>query len=63
MKIIELLIDPRGNAQLQTKGFEGASCKEGSKAIEKALGIVRSDIPTAELYNIEQPQQRQQQRS
>jgi Protein of unknown function (DUF2997) len=48
--IIEVIVSPNGEATLQTKGFSGSSCREASKALEQALGIVESDAPTAELH-------------
>lgn len=50
MKSIEIIIDPKGEVSIQTKGFNGASCKDASKALEEALGIVRSDTATPEMY-------------
>ena len=50
MKTIQIIIDPQGEIQLQTQGFSGQSCREASKPLEQALGLVRSDQPTAELY-------------
>jgi hypothetical protein len=53
LKTIEIIIDKAGNSSVQTKGFTGPSCRDASKAIEQALGIVESDTPTAQMY---QPQ-------
>ena len=47
---IQIIIDPQGEIRLETKGFAGASCKDASKALEQALGLVQSDKPTSELY-------------
>jgi hypothetical protein len=52
-KSIEVIVDAKGECSVQTKGFAGSSCRDASKALEKALGIVQSDTPTAEMY---QPQ-------
>ena len=49
-RIIEITISPTGEAVMQTKGFAGSSCREASKLIERALGVVQSDAPTAEMY-------------
>ena len=57
MKTIEVIVSPTGEAVVQTKGFTGAACRDASKALERALGIVQSDTPTAELY---QPQDTQE---
>jgi DUF2997 family protein len=50
MKTIEIIIDPGGEARLQTRGYAGASCREASKLLEQALGTVQSDTPTSEMY-------------
>ena len=47
---IEVTIRPTGETVVQTKGFTGSTCREASRALERALGIVQSDTPTAELY-------------
>lgn len=47
---IEVTISPTGEATVQTKGFTGPSCRDASRFVEQALGIVQSDTPTAELY-------------
>lgn len=61
MKTIEITIDTKGEVSVQTKGFSGASCKDASKALEEALGIVRSDTATPEMYqSATTPQQLQQ---
>jgi hypothetical protein len=40
----------QGECTVQTKGFTGSSCREASKFVEKALGVVVSDTPTAEMF-------------
>ena len=50
MKTIEIIINPAGEATVQTKGFTGSACRDASKAIERALGVVQSDNATAEMY-------------
>jgi hypothetical protein len=50
---IEVIVSPSGETTVQTKGFSGSSCREASRFIERALGVVQSDKPTAEMY---QPQ-------
>jgi hypothetical protein len=47
---IEVIISPTGDTSVQTKGFTGSTCRDASKALERALGIVQSDKPTAEMY-------------
>ena len=52
MKIIEIIVSPRGETRLETKGFTGASCQDASRFIENALGERLSDQPTAERYQV-----------
>jgi len=47
---IEIIINPKGESVIQTKGFAGSSCRDATKALEQALGAVQSDKATAEMY-------------
>ena len=38
MKIIEIIIDTKGNTTIETKGYTGATCRDASKFLEEALG-------------------------
>jgi hypothetical protein len=49
-KLIEVLIDEDGNIEVQTQGFSGASCKQATAELERALGKVTTDTVTAEYY-------------
>jgi hypothetical protein len=60
--IIEVTVSPSGETTVQTKGFAGSSCRDASKAIERALGIVESDTPTAEMHQTTSTPQNIQQR-
>jgi hypothetical protein len=46
MKSISIIVDKVGQVAIQTHGFDGQSCKDATKAMERALGIVLSDRPT-----------------
>ncbi len=37
-KIIEIIVSPKGDSRLETKGFAGEECREASQFIEAALG-------------------------
>lgn len=50
MKLIEIVISPAGETQLQTQGFQGSQCKAASAALEKALGLVTQEQRTTEFY-------------
>ena len=63
MKTIEITVSPKGETKIETKGFAGSSCREASRNLEQALGLVQGDAPTAELYQPQPVQTQQQQRS
>jgi len=46
--IIEVIISPKGETKIETRGFTGSSCQQ-------ALGAKVSEMPTAEFYQT-QPQ-------
>ena len=50
MKLIEIVISPAGETQLQTQGFQGSQCKAASAALEQALGLVTQNQRTTEYY-------------
>lgn len=56
MKTIELVVSPKGETTVTTKGFAGSSCREASKFLEQALGQRSSEVLTAE-FHASQPQQ------
>ena len=47
---IEVIISPDGSSRLQTKGIQGSSCRQGSRFLEQALGIVQCEQLTDEFY-------------
>jgi hypothetical protein len=49
-KIIEIIVSPTGETQLETKGFAGAECKEASKFVEEALGATAGEQMTGEFH-------------
>ena len=49
-QVIEVVVDPRGAATVQTRGFAGGECREASKFLEQALGRPTSEQLTAEFY-------------
>ena len=51
MKTIEIIVDQRGETRLETRGFQGSTCQDATRLLEKALGTVASDKPTAEFYS------------
>jgi hypothetical protein len=58
LKTIEVIVSPKGETKIETKGFVGSACKAASEALEKALGLKQSEQLTAEFYS-QQTQQQQ----
>ncbi len=56
-KVIEITVDPKGQATVQTRGFAGAECREASKFVEQALGQSTAESLTAEFHQGQQAQQ------
>lgn len=50
MKIIEIIVSPTGQTEVQTKGFSGSDCREASKFLEEALGQRVNETLTAEFH-------------
>lgn len=50
MKTIEIIVSPRGETRLQTRGFAGAECREASAFLENALGLPTAERLTDEFY-------------
>jgi len=53
-KIIEIIVSPKGETTVTTKGFAGSSCREASKFLEQALGQQTSEQLTAEFHQQQQ---------
>lgn len=49
-RTIEIVIGHDGKTTVQTHGFAGDSCREASKALERALGLVEHEQLTAEFH-------------
>ena len=62
-KIIEIIVSPKGETTVTTKGFTGASCREASKFIEQALGQRTGEQLTAEFHQSQPAGVQQQQRA
>ena len=61
-KIIRVIVGPRGETKVETKGFAGGECREASRFLEQALGQCVGEQLTAEFYQ-EQPAERRIQQS
>lgn len=47
---LEILVDPRGNTRVQSRGFAGPACREASRFLEEALGRRTAERLTAEFH-------------
>ena len=57
LRIIEMTVTPKGETSIQTKGYAGSDCLQGSKWLEQALGISVADKKTPEFYQQTQSEQ------
>ncbi len=55
-KTIEIIVSPKGETTVTTKGFIGAECREASKFLESALGQRLQETLTGEFYQTAQQQ-------
>jgi len=53
MTTIEIIVSRTGQTRVETKGFTGASCRQASEFLEKALGERTSEHLTPEFYQAE----------
>lgn len=60
-KIIEIIVSPKGETRLETKGFAGAECREASKFVEQALGVAAGEQLTTVFQQSHQFQHQNQQ--
>ena len=49
-RTIEIIVSPAGQTRITTRGYTGTACKDATRELERALGIIQSDSPTPELY-------------
>ncbi len=49
---IEVTVSPAGEIRIETRGFQGQACRNADAFLRSALGLVRSDQPTAEAYAV-----------
>ena len=59
-QIIEVIISPTGETQVQTNGFTGSSCRDASRFLEEALGARTGEQLTSEFFADQTVQQRAQ---
>jgi len=56
---IEVIVSPKGEATVQTKGFAGGECLQASKFLEDALGLASNDRKTADFFAVQQTEAQQ----
>ena len=56
MKEIAITVAADGSVTTQVKGIKGASCKTLTNQIEAALGRVKSNTATPEMFEKPQPE-------
>ncbi len=61
-RIIEVIVSPKGETKLQTKGYAGNECLQASKFLEQALGVTITESKTAEFYAAANNEQHVQQK-
>lgn len=61
MRIIEIIVSPTGQTNVQTKGFVGGECRDASKFLEEVLGQRVNETLTAEFHQAANQQVVQQQ--
>ena len=62
-KLIEIIVSPTGETNIETKGFSGSECREASKFIEQALGQRTDEQVTAEFHQSNVVRQESQQKT
>jgi hypothetical protein len=60
-RTIEVIVSPKGETRIETKGFTGTACRQASQSLEEALGLRQNETLTAEFYQQEAVQNRIQQ--
>jgi hypothetical protein len=49
-RTIEVIVSPKGETRIETRGFAGSSCQQASRFLEQALGTRAAEQLTAEFY-------------
>ncbi len=60
-KIIRVIVGPKGESRVETRGFSGDACRDASRFLEQALGKSINEQLTAEFYQDQPAEQRIQQ--
>jgi len=57
MKTIEITVTPNGQTKVETKGFEGNSCRQASEFLERALGPRTHEQLKSDFYAAQSEEQ------
>jgi hypothetical protein len=49
-RTIEVIVSPKGETKIETRGFAGSSCQAASRFLEQALGTRSAEQLTSEFY-------------
>jgi hypothetical protein len=49
-RLIEVIVSPKGEVMVQTRGYAGPDCLAASRFLEQALGVVAAEQKTAEFF-------------
>ena len=63
MKTIEIIVSPKGETTVTTRGFSGAGCRDASRSLEEALGQRIGEQLTAEFHQAQTTEQHHQHRA
>jgi hypothetical protein len=63
VKTIEILVSPKGETTVTTKGFLGVACRDASRFLEVALGQRTGESLTGEFHQTEAIRQQQEQQT
>lgn len=62
-RTIEIIVTATGETTVQTRGFQGSSCRDASRFIEKALGQKIGEQLTPEFYQTQPVEQQARQQN
>lgn len=48
--VIEIVVSPKGEVTVRTRGFNGGKCRDASRFLEQALGTRAAEQLTPEFY-------------
>jgi hypothetical protein len=56
-KIIDVDVAKDGTVKIASRGFSGAECQRATAELERALGVVKSDVKTPEFVQQQKAKQ------